>query len=178
MLDEQKDSHPDLLKYMLYYDLMVKLAVTDTASLFNLTAEVVRKDRDAEMMAELAEKNPDIDTNKNIHETLVDTYLLHFLREMDPKLTMKSEIFKKLMDKNAATPDIENMGKLESMRKVMKLRVPPDAAKTSEKLHMHLGNMIKRRIADKKKAAGNDTEVIPQAGEGKEHILEYIDINL
>ena len=152
---------------MLYYDLMVKLAVTDTASLFNLTADIVRKDRNAEMIAELAEKNPDIDTHKTIHETLVDTYLLHFLKEMDPKLTMKSEIFKKLMDKNAVTPNIEDMGKLESMRKFMKLRVPPNAAKTSEKLQIHLGNMIRRRITDKKKAAGNDTDVIPQAGEGK-----------
>lgn len=152
-MDSKKDSHPDLLKYMLYYDLMVKLAVTDTATLFNLTATIQRLDQEQEMKMKIVSKNPKLDSAKNLNDTLVDAYLLHFLGEMDPKMASKSDLYKKMLAQgkpNSKQLDVEDMGKLQSMRELMKQKAVINSDKSEEKLNLLLGNLVKRKILQRK----------------------------
>lgn len=153
ILEAKKDSHPDLLKYMLYYDLMVKLANTDTANLFNLTATLERLDEEEEIRTKIITKNPKLNSAKNLNDMLVDAYLLHFLGEMDPKMIEKRETYKKLMEKGKADEkemQVDHMGKLQSMRELMKTKNEIDSQKSEEKINFLLGNLVKKRILEKK----------------------------
>lgn len=147
---------------MLYYDLMVKLASTDMANLFNLTATLERLDRDEEVKMKIISQNPKLDSTANVNDMLVDAYLLHFLKEMDPKMRAKSDLYQKVLAKGQSKADrkemeVEDMGKLQSMRELMKAKAQVDSQKSEAKINELLGNMVKRRILDKK-AQGADMD--------------------
>jgi hypothetical protein len=153
---KEKDNYPELLKYMLYYDLMVKLANTDMGALFNLTAQLERIDEEQEVKIKLAEKYPKLNSAKNVHETLVDAYLLHFLKEMDPKMEGKDEEYLKRLETgktDAKEGKVDHLGKLESMRQLMKKKEKMDTDRSGQNLNILLGNLVKKRIMDRK--AGN-----------------------
>ena len=138
---------------MLYYDLMVKLANTDMGALFNVTANLEQIDEDEQMREKLMDRYPKLNTSKNLHETLVDAYLLHFLGEMDPKMLGKDREYMEMLE-NGKTDQtkgkVDHMGKLESMRELMKKKGKIDAEKSGHNLNVLLGNMVKRKIMQKK----------------------------
>lgn len=145
---------------MLYYDLMVKLASTDTANLFNLTATLERLDQEEQVKMRIIGQNPQLDSTANLNDMLVDAYLLHFLKEMDPEMRAKSDLYQKVLAKGKADPkemEVEDMGKLQSMRELMKARAQVDAQKSESRINELLGNMVKRRILQKK-AQGADMD--------------------
>ena len=106
----------------------------------------------------LAEKNPDVDPNKSLQDNMVDLYLLHFLREMDPSVTIQSAAMRKLMSRPEG-PDPKalerlktmEMGKLESMRQVMKIKHKYDVEGAEGKMNQLLAGMVKNRIFDQKR---------------------------
>lgn len=141
---------------MLYYDLMVKLSNTDMGTLFNLTAELERVNREEELRMKMIDKYPKLNTAKNLHETLVDTYLLHFLGEMDPKMAGKSGEYLEMLDKGKTDSKdvvVDHLGKLESMRELMKKKNKSDTDKSNQNLKILMGNMVKRKILQKKSDA-------------------------
>lgn len=153
VLMKEKESYPELLKYMLYYDLMVKLAGTDMGALFNLTANLERIDEEQETKIKLAEKYPKLNSAKNVHETLVDAYLLHFLGEMDPKMVGKDQEYLKRLETgktDAREGKVEHLGKLESMRQLMRKKEKLDTDRSNQNLNILLGNLVKKRIMDRK----------------------------
>ena len=164
---ENKRNKAELLKFMLYYDLMVKLAATDTASLFNFTAEIERVDHEHLATSTLADKVPDVDPNKSLQDNMVDLYLLHFLKEMDPSVTIKSAAMRRLMTRPEG-PDPQTverlkemkMGKLESMRHVMKAKHKYDVDHAESKMNVLLANMVKQRIFEQKREREVDDDEI------------------
>lgn len=146
---------------------MVKLASTDTASLFNFTASIERVDHEDLATSQLAQKNPDVDPNKSLQDNMVDLYLLHFLREMDPSVTIQSAAMRKLMSRPEG-PDPKalerlktmEMGKLESMRQVMKIKHKYDVEGAEGKMNQLLAGMVKNRIYDQKRGREIGTDEI------------------
>lgn len=143
---------------MLYYDLMVKLAVADTSSLFNLTAEIHKKEFQEHLVGKISEKYPEFDPSQNLHETLIDAYLLHFYKEMDTKSAMKSDIYKKMLGKEKTEKKIEDMGPLESMRQIMKKEHQFDVEKAKSRMNKILGNNVKNQILESKKEKSLDVD--------------------
>jgi len=132
---------------------MVKLAVTDTGTLFNLTATLEKLDREEETKMKLISQNPNLDTAKNLNDTLVDAYLLHFLGEMDPKMAAKSDLYRKMLRKgktNSKDMKVDDMGKLQSMREIMKAKAKVNADKSEMRINALLGSLVKKKILQKK----------------------------
>ena len=154
---------------MLYYDMMVKLAVTDTATLFNLTATIHRLNQEEETKMKIISNNPKLDSAKNLNDTLVDAYLLHFLKEMDPKMAQKSDVYKKMLAKgkpNSKELQIDDMGKLQSMRELMKQKAIINSENSEENLNLLLGNMVKQNIIDRKGGKNNVQKLGEKDNEG------------
>ena len=174
ILLRRKDSHPDLLKYMLYYDLMVRLANTDTGTLFNLTATLERLDQEEETRMKIIARNPKLNSAKNLNDTLVDAYLLHFLGEMDPEMAEKSDLYKKMLAKGKTkTKDMEvdDMGKLQSMREIMKKKNAINNDRSEHKINLLLGSLVRKRILQKKQ--GGMERNITESGRESRQLAFY-----
>ena len=131
---------------------MVKLAVADTSSLFNFKGEAKETDNKEDLKKALEKNELNVDPNKNLEDAVVDAYLLHFLKDMDEKTIMSSRLIKNLLTKTSNEPQrIGEMGKLESMRQVMKGQQKFDVNEASDKVNTTLGNSVKEHILKTKK---------------------------
>lgn len=158
---------------------MVKLAVADTSSLFNFQADVGKKDDQEELKKTLQENDINFDPNKNIEDTVVDAYLMHFLKEMDQKTILSSRMLQNLITgKSSNIPDIPEMGKLESMRQVMKMKPKYNVDNASDAVNTGLGNAVKQEIIKTKKkrfiAQINEDEDVDTTSEAYEKQVKQI----
>ena len=99
----------------------------------------------------------------------MDAYLLHFLKEMDPKMAEKSDVYKKMLAKgkpNSKELQIDDMGKLQSMRELMKQKAIINSENSEENLNLLLGNMVKQNIIDRKGGKNNVQKLGEKDNEG------------
>lgn len=133
--------------------MMFKLSIANTSSLFSLEAEVSKRNQEERWKQMLRKEYPVLGSVEGDEsKSVVDAYLLHFLKEVDADANLKTSILKKLMSKKEEKlPKVGDLGELEPMRVILKRDFKQDIKKSADKVYKMLGTSVKTEIQNNKK---------------------------